>query len=196
MTRSVERIDLVAAQREPRRPRSCATSSARTSTAAEVAEIQRRSDGNPFFIEELLASRLGRLRRCCPRRSARSCSRAWTTCPRRRAIVIAWPSVGGREVEHEMLTAVLDGGGPSPGPRPSRSSSRPACSCRRGPLDEDDAYSFRHALLQEAVYDAMLPTERRRLHRAWGVALEGTSRRHRAGRRRPRQPGPSLARGA
>ncbi len=38
-------------------------------------------------------------------------------------------------------------------------------------LDGDDAYSFRHALLQEAVYDSLLPTERRMLHLNWAEAL-------------------------
>ena len=35
-----------------------------------------------------------------------------------------------------------------------------------------DAYRFRHALLAEAVYDDLLPSERRRLHAAYAAALE------------------------
>ena len=38
-------------------------------------------------------------------------------------------------------------------------------------VDGDDAYSFRHALLHEVVYDGLLPTERRRLHLRWGEYL-------------------------
>jgi tetratricopeptide (TPR) repeat protein len=35
-----------------------------------------------------------------------------------------------------------------------------------------DRYRFRHALVQEAAYDQLLPSERRRLHQAYAVALE------------------------
>ena len=35
-----------------------------------------------------------------------------------------------------------------------------------------DAYRFRHALLAEAVYDDLLPSERRRLHAAYAAALD------------------------
>ena len=39
----------------------------------------------------------------------------------------------------------------------------------------DDAYAFRHALMQEAVYAELLPTERTRLHTAYAVALEAAA---------------------
>jgi DNA-binding NarL/FixJ family response regulator len=35
-----------------------------------------------------------------------------------------------------------------------------------------EAYRFRHALMAEAVYDDLLPTERRRLHAAYAMALD------------------------
>ena len=38
-----------------------------------------------------------------------------------------------------------------------------------------DGYAFRHALLQEAVYDGLLPSERRRYHLAYAPALEAAS---------------------
>ena len=44
----------------------------------------------------------------------------------------------------------------------------------------DDAYIFRHALLQEAVYEAMLPTQRRRLHGGWAAAIASEERAHAA----------------
>lgn len=37
---------------------------------------------------------------------------------------------------------------------------------------DDDQYTFRHALLREAVHDDLLPGERTRLHRAYAEALE------------------------
>jgi predicted ATPase len=39
----------------------------------------------------------------------------------------------------------------------------------------DDEYTFRHALLREAVHDDLLPGERARLHRAYAEALEAKS---------------------
>lgn len=39
----------------------------------------------------------------------------------------------------------------------------------------DDVYSFRHALLREAVHDDLLPGERARLHRAYAEAVEARS---------------------
>ncbi|HEX5880241.1 MAG TPA: helix-turn-helix transcriptional regulator, partial [Actinomycetota bacterium] len=39
-------------------------------------------------------------------------------------------------------------------------------------MDEDgDAYAFRHALVQEALYDDLLPGERGSLHAAYAAAL-------------------------
>ncbi|WP_404437062.1 AAA family ATPase [Microbacterium aerolatum] len=40
----------------------------------------------------------------------------------------------------------------------------------------DDEYTFRHALLREAVHDDLLPGERARLHRAYAEALEARAR--------------------
>jgi predicted ATPase len=43
-------------------------------------------------------------------------------------------------------------------------------------VDEDgDAYAFRHALVQEALYDDLLPGERGSLHAAYAAALAGRS---------------------
>ncbi len=84
--------------------------------------------------------------------------------------VIGVAAVGGRDVEHDMLVTVLDGSG-SGWDRDLLALVEAGLLLPTRALDDDDAYSFRHALLQEAVYDAALPTERRRLHRAWGEAL-------------------------
>ena len=42
------------------------------------------------------------------------------------------------------------------------------------PALDGSGYVFRHALLQEAVYDGLLPSERRRYHLGFARALEGT----------------------
>ncbi len=77
--------------------------------------------------------------------------------------------------------------GPAGRPRPARAGrrdgrrgpARRAPDGRRqpGPRDRvgadggDGDYAFRHALLQEAAYDDLLPGERQRLHRAFAEAL-------------------------
>ena len=49
-------------------------------------------------------------------------------------------------------------------------------AARNGILSvHDDEYTFRHALLREAVHDDLLPGERARLHRAYAEALEAKS---------------------
>lgn len=40
----------------------------------------------------------------------------------------------------------------------------------------EERYAFRHALLQEAIYDDLLPGERTRLHSAFARALEGSAK--------------------
>ena len=131
---------------------------------ADVAAIVARADGNAFFVEELVGAggdcvtlpddlaglllvRVDRLDE-----DAREVVRA--------------AAVAGRRVAHALLaeatglTAVaLD-------------------DAVRGAVDgnvlvpvQGDSYSFRHALLAEAVYDDLLPGERTRWHTAYAAAL-------------------------
>ena len=133
----------------------------------EVREVFDRSDGNPFFVEELL---------CCRAEYDQSMPASLRDVLLARVDALAEgpqrllgvAAVGGREVEHEMLMAVAGRSGVEAdvGALVEAGLLVPT----RAP-DGDDAYSFRHALVQEAVYDAMLPTERRRLHRSWGEYL-------------------------
>ena len=142
----------------------------------ELADIRDRSDGNPFFVEELLASR-GHAGAELPT-SLRDVllTRVDRLEPTARSL-LGVAGIGGREVEHDLLLSVAER---SPGDAavdlgglvdagllvPTRAAGG------------DDAYSFRHALLQEAVCDAVLPAERRRLHGAWadGLADRGGAR--------------------
>ena len=137
--------------------------------ARELDEIHRRSDGNPFFAEELL---------CCRSETGTFLSASLrdvllTRIDRlpdstRRLLGVA--AVGGREVEHATLVAAA-------GASDAEVEADVQLLVDQGLLlttratDDDDAYGFRHALLQEAVYETLLPTERRRLHRGWGEVL-------------------------
>lgn len=135
----------------------------------ELDEIRTRSDGNAFFIEELLASRES-VGEALPALLRDVLLARIDVLPGSARDLLGIASVGGRVVEHDALVAVS-----------GRSEAEIAKDVREvvdagllvptQALDEDDAYTFRHALLLEAVYEGMLPTERRRLHRAWGDVL-------------------------
>ena len=135
----------------------------------ELADIHQRSDGNPFFVEELLCCRIdGTEALPASLRDVLLARVDALSEPAQHLIGVA--SVGGREVGHQHLVALAD--------EPERDSAaelrvivESGLLLPSQGLDGDDTYSFRHALLQEAVYDSMLPTERRRLHRAWAERL-------------------------
>lgn len=137
--------------------------------ALELDEIYRRSDGNPFYAEELL---------CCRSEAGANLTSSLRDVLLTRIDVLPDPvrhllsvaAVGGREVEHAMLENVASADGDSVAERLGMLVEQSLLLPTRA-LDGDDAYSFRHALLQEAVYDALLPTERRRLHRSWAETL-------------------------
>lgn len=130
-----------------------------------LLDIAARSDGIPFYVEEL-ASFTGErlptsLREVLLLRYERLDAEA-----RRFARVLA---TGGVEVTHAVVRAVFDGDDLA-----LEEAVRTAVDAQvlvvRG-----DAYAFRHALMQEAVYAELLPTERTRLHTAYAVALEASA---------------------
>lgn len=137
-----------------------------------VESIARRSDGNAFFAEELAAAAdeagdpRGRLPETLRdvllvRLSGRSEQAV-------RLIEIA--SVAGREVDHDALAGVC--GLPEP---ELAACLHEAVDAQLLVVDVDDAverYRFRHALVQEAAYDQLLPSERRGLHAAYARAIE------------------------
>lgn len=136
----------------------------------DIAEYFRRSDGNPFFVEELLASRsaggsplASSLRDVLLARVAILDARAQH--------LLGVAAVGGREVAHDELLAVAD------------TADAETIASLRSLVDagllvtasdpDQDGYAFRHALVHEAVYEDMLPTVRRSLHKAYGEVLAG-----------------------
>ncbi|MGW6912205.1 helix-turn-helix transcriptional regulator [Kitasatospora sp. NPDC054939] len=135
---------------------------------ALVDRIHRRSEGNPFFVEELAtAFRSG-------------CSAGLTEGLRdillvrvealeeetQRVLRIA--AEGGSYVEHALLAAVLDDD-----EEELIESLRAAVGASILRPDTDgDGYRFRHALVREAVSDDLLPGERHRINRRYAAALE------------------------
>jgi predicted ATPase len=136
-----------------------------------VDRIHARSDGNPFFVEELvMAGDTAPERGSLPPTLHGILVTRLAAAPDLAQIVIGAAAVAGRRVEHGLLAAVagldetdlLDG-------------LRSAVSNQLLVVEADprvgDVYAFRHALLQEAAYEELLPGERRRLHGAVAEAI-------------------------
>ncbi|HEY2297609.1 MAG TPA: AAA family ATPase [Jatrophihabitans sp.] len=137
---------------------------------AEMASIISRADGNAFFAEELVAA-------------AEQCNSAqhlpWQLADlllvrlerlsddAREVVRVA--AVAGRRVAHAMLAEVVD----LP-PARMDAALRDAIDVHVLQLTPSGrGYTFRHALLAEAVYDDLLPGEVVRLHAAYAQALAG-----------------------
>ncbi|MDQ1568476.1 MAG: hypothetical protein QOF96_3356, partial [Actinomycetota bacterium] len=131
----------------------------------QLDEIWRRSEGNPFFVEELLAAaRAGRPLSAglAPILSARL--DALSPAARSAAGAVA-AAVG--PVPHRILAQV------SGLAEPALLAGLRECVDHHI-LEADGAagtYAFRHSLLQESAYASLLPGEATRLHAAYGRVL-------------------------
>jgi DNA-binding winged helix-turn-helix (wHTH) protein/DNA-binding CsgD family transcriptional regulator/tetratricopeptide (TPR) repeat protein len=133
--------------------------------AALVGEILARSEGNPFFAEELLAAHMEGTRLPSALRDlvlARVEARSEAT---QRVLEVA--AVAGTRVDHELLAAVV-----GQDPEQLVWLLREAVTHHVLTVDKvSGAYAFRHALVQEAIYDDLLPVQRGPLHAAYARAL-------------------------
>ena len=134
-----------------------------------VEEVFGRSQGNPFFAEQLFEAGAGTgglplvLREVLLAR-VRQLSPAGQQ-------LLRVAAVAGRWVRHDLLAAVagrpddeLDGG-------LAEAVGRGLLAVTRKERAGQEAYEFRHALLQEAVYGELLPGQRARLHSAYADVL-------------------------
>jgi DNA-binding CsgD family transcriptional regulator/tetratricopeptide (TPR) repeat protein len=135
---------------------------------ASVAEIFARSEGNPFYVEELLgaegagggASGLpSSLREALLLRLLRFSAYARE--------VLSAAAVIGRSIDHRLLAGVVRGTEDELLAVLRDAAEHHILVTARSGL----AYRFRHALLREAIYEDTLPGERLRLHRAIAQAL-------------------------
>ncbi|MFD4325920.1 AAA family ATPase [Nocardioides sp. NPDC058538] len=131
----------------------------------DAERVVRRAEGNAFFVEELVQAgcdedlpvdladlllvRLDRLDG-----SARS--------------VVRTASIAGRRVTHELLAAVTE-------MKTDELDDALRTAVEQKVLEPTGSrYTFRHALLAEAVYDDLLPGERVRLHARFAEVLKET----------------------
>ena len=166
----VERLDLE--RLDPARTNELLNGILGEEPAARLADrIHERSDGNPFFIEELvMAGDAARERGALPPTLRGILVTRLAAAPDLAQTVIGAAAVAGRRVEHGLLAAVAGLDEPD-----LLDGLRSAVSNQLLVVEADprggDVYAFRHALLQEAAYEELLPGERRRLHRALAEAL-------------------------
>ena len=125
-----------------------------------------RSEGNPFFAEELVAAHLDGTRLPSVLRDLVLARVQALSEPAQRVLEVA--AVAGTRVDHQLLAEVV-------GQDPEQLVGLLREAVTRHVLAVDqagDAYAFRHALVQEAVYDDLLPVQRGPLHAAYARALE------------------------
>ena len=132
---------------------------------SDVATIVSRSEGNPFFVEELVGASVGGSRVLPADLSDLLLVRVDGLEETARTVVKA-ASVAGREVSHVLLALVA-----GVDDADLESALRAAVDAKVIVATSSDNYSFRHALLSEAVYNDLLPGERVRLHAAYARAL-------------------------
>lgn len=140
-----------------------------TSTPEEphvVARIHDRSEGNPYFVGELV-------------RADPDCDPDYLPDALRHVLLIRVDqlsddaqallrlmAVGGNRLSHELVAAVWDGGETE-----LEAALREAVSANVIHVDSDD-YVFRHALMREALHDDILPGLHGRLHARYAAAIE------------------------
>ena len=130
-----------------------------------VKRLHARSEGNPFFTEELLAAGLdGRGELPSTMRDALMVR--IEALPPDAQDVLRLIAVG-RRLDHALLAdaSPLDAGA-------LRDALRETVAGHVVVVDRDGRYGFRHALLREVVHDDLLPGEHAELHLALARALE------------------------
>ncbi len=137
----------------------------------ELARLHERTDGNAFFLEELLMAEAANPSAAGlpPTITATLVARI-AAAPETAQRVLRVAAVAGRRVDHELLADVA--GLPEPDLSDGLRTAIDRQLLVQDGQGETAGYAFRHALVQEAAYDDVLPGERRSLHRAYAEALE------------------------
>ena len=136
-------------------------------SADRVERIHARSEGNPFYAEQLLAAGAGDAEVALPPTLADVVLTRVQGLSEPAQQVLRVAAVAGRRVPHRLL---------------AEAAGQPEANLERGlreavgagVLVADSAsgtYAFQHALLQEAAYGELLPSEQTRLHAAYARLL-------------------------
>jgi DNA-binding CsgD family transcriptional regulator/tetratricopeptide (TPR) repeat protein len=134
---------------------------------ARVARIHARSDGNPFFVEELVAADLRGGTERLPQTLAETLAGQIAALPDAAQRLLGIVAVAGRPIGEDLIAAVAERTEPE-----LREPLRTAVAA--GVLHPDPSTGtlrLRHALLGEVVEAQLLPAERRALHERFAGAL-------------------------
>ncbi|MCX4470877.1 AAA family ATPase [Micromonospora sp. NBC_01655] len=135
--------------------------------ARSVDDVHARTQGNPFFIEELAAA--GDPVGCAalPETLRDLLLARVDRLPDAAQRVLRIAAAGGTRFAHQLLAEVA---GP---PEPELEDAlRAAVAAQLVVADPDGDYEFRHALVREAVHDELLPGEHARLHARYAAVIE------------------------
>jgi DNA-binding CsgD family transcriptional regulator/tetratricopeptide (TPR) repeat protein len=130
-----------------------------------MAGIWSRSDGNPFFAEELLAAaRQGQATPLTPTVRHVLQARVASLSPGARHVARVVAAATG-PVSYPLLEAVA-------GTPVLLAALRECVHAGVLVVDRSSRYCFRHSLVREVVYDALLPGEAAQFHAAYGEVLD------------------------
>jgi DNA-binding CsgD family transcriptional regulator/tetratricopeptide (TPR) repeat protein len=133
-----------------------------------IDQLYERSDGNAFYVEELLATRATIGEMPTTLRDVLSARVAELTEPTQELLRHA--SAAGPAISASLLAIVSQIDEAMVHARLREAVERHILTTHPG----NDRLTFRHALMREAVYESLLPWERTRLHAAFAAALEAT----------------------
>ncbi len=131
-----------------------------------VDSVGTRSEGNPFFAEELVATAISGMPNGLSANLRDMLLARISTLDADAKAVVGVAAAGGRQAHYRLLAAA------SALPQPQLDQALQAAVTQGVLVADGEGFSFRHALLQEAVYNTLLPGQRSRLHAAFATALE------------------------
>jgi DNA-binding CsgD family transcriptional regulator len=137
--------------------------------AGDVDRLLSRTDGNPFYVEELILAGSGAGPGLPPVLRDVLVARVASLSPPAREVLRA-AAAAGRRIDDELLAAALDM--PARQLAPALREALESGILVRRDSPEGPVLAFRHALLHEVVDAELMPAERTALHAAFALALE------------------------
>jgi DNA-binding CsgD family transcriptional regulator/tetratricopeptide (TPR) repeat protein len=131
----------------------------------ELTQVYLRTEGVPFFVEELVSCSGVRSMDSFPETLRDILLARYDRLAESTQRMMRLIAAGGARVEHELLAAVCD---ESAEGVDAAASEAIAASVL---VVDGTAYAFRHALVREAIHDQLLPGERVRFHTRYAEAL-------------------------
>lgn len=139
--------------------------------AATVDRVYEMSEGVPFFVEELIGIDGLATGEDLPETLRELLLARFEKLSEPTQRLLRLVSAGGVCVDHELLSAVFDGT-----PDDLDAAAREAVVANVLAADTTE-YTFRHALVREAIHADLLPGERSRFHMRFAEALEASPQR-------------------